>query len=255
MSLVLTPLVNVPVILEGDDLAEVVVQGLADTKIALDDGDILVITQKIVSKSEGRTKSLAGIVPSSSALKLAAWTGKDPRLVELILDESGEVLRAGSEIIIAEHKMGFVCANAGIDQSNVCSPDDETQGIFLLLPRDADYSAERIRKTLTLFSGKRIGVMIIDSQGRPWRKGTAGSCIGLSGVPAIVDLRGQKDLFGRRLTDTCVAVADELAAAASLVMGQAAEGFAIIHVRGFPYELRESSIKEILRPKHKELFR
>lgn len=255
MSLVLTPLENIPVIQEGSDLAGIIIKGLADTQLTLADEDILVVTQKVISKSEGRTRTLSRVIPSQSALELAECTGKDPRLVELILEESTEVLRAGSKTIIAEHKIGFVCANAGIDRSNVCPKNDETQGVFLLLPLDPDLSAERIRTALTLFTSKRIGVMIIDSQGRPWRKGTTGSCIGLSGLPALVDLRGKEDLFGRLLTDAQVAVADELAAAASLVMGQAAEGYAIIHVRGFPYKLRESSIREILRPKHKELFR
>lgn len=255
MSLVLTPLLKIPLICHGDDLVDTLLKGLTATDISLNDNDILIIAQKIVSKSEGRTESLSGIAPSRAAVELASKTGKDARLVEFILQESSEILRAHSDTIIAEHKVGFVCSNAGIDQSNVADENVDGDDLILLLPRDPDRSAHNIRKEIELLTGRQIGVMIIDSHGRPWRKGTVGTCIGISGVPALVDLRGQRDLFGGVLHGTQVGVGDELAGAASLVMGQAAEGYPVIHARGFPYPLRESTLKELLRPKEKDLFR
>ncbi|MFO7683739.1 MAG: coenzyme F420-0:L-glutamate ligase [Chloroflexota bacterium] len=198
-------------------------------------------------------------------LELAAMTEKDARVVELILRESNDVLRARPGAIIVEHRLGFVCANAGIDHSNV-SPLKPSEGFedfqkgnpedwVLLLPEDPDCSAAMIRQTLETETGAKIGVLIIDSHGRAWRNGTAGAAIGLSGLPGLVDLRGHPDLFGFRLRITQVGAADELAAAASLVMGQAAEGKPVVHVRGFPYPLREGSLNELLRPKDQDLFR
>jgi coenzyme F420-0:L-glutamate ligase/coenzyme F420-1:gamma-L-glutamate ligase len=237
---------------KGDDLSKLILDCLDGEGIGLEEGDILVLAQKIVSKAEGRLVDLNQVRPSTEARKLADETGKDPRVTELILRESSHVLRHRPGLIIVEHKLGFVCANAGIDRSNVAGEDQED---VLLLPEDPDRSAASIREDLEKASGSKLGVLIIDSHGRAWRIGTVGISIGFSGVPGIEDLRGDRDLFGYTLKVTEVAVADELAAAASLVMGQADEGIPVIHVRGFPYDLRESSFSEIPRERKFDLFR
>ncbi|GAB4581397.1 MAG: coenzyme F420-0:L-glutamate ligase [Anaerolineales bacterium] len=249
--LTLTPLSGLPLIQPSHDLTELIFQSLISNHLSLEPGDILVLAQKIVSKAEGRKVHLATVTPSPHAKALAAQTEKDPRLVELILRESREVLRTRPGLIIVEHRLGFVCANAGIDHSNVAGDDEWV----LLLPENPDTSAEKLRMALEKTTGARIGVMIIDSHGRAWRQGTVGVAIGISGLPGVVDLRGQPDLTGRILQVTQVGAADELAAAASLVMGQAAEGTPVVHVRGFNYPLREGSLKELIRPKEMDLFR
>ena len=251
MSLVLTPLPGIPLIQEGDDLAKIVLQSLGNVQLELQEGDIIVFTQKIVSKAEGRRVNLTEVTPSPQAETLAAETEKDPRLVELLLKESKQVLRKRPGLIIVEHNLGFICANAGIDHSNVAGSDDW----ILLLPEDPDVSARVLRRGLENSSGARLGVLIIDSHGRAWRNGTVGVTIGISGLPGIVDLRGTIDLFGYELQVTEVGAADELAAAASLMMGQVAEGTPVVHVRGFPYPLREADFNEILRPEEKDMFR
>jgi coenzyme F420-0:L-glutamate ligase/coenzyme F420-1:gamma-L-glutamate ligase len=255
MSLNLTPLVNIPLIRQGDNLADILLNSLAQTSLTLQDNDILVLAQKIVSKTEGRMVNLAAVTPSQRALDLAAQTEKDPRLIELILQESNEVMRVRKGVIVVEHKLGFVCANAGIDHSNVHGEGNTNEEYVLLLPQNPDHSAKVLRDELKQKTGKRIGVMIIDSHGRAWRNGTVGICIGLSGIPALVDERGWQDLFGYTLKATIVGVADELAAAASLVMGQASEGTPAVHVRGFPYPLSEGSLTELIRPKQQDMFR
>jgi coenzyme F420-0:L-glutamate ligase/coenzyme F420-1:gamma-L-glutamate ligase len=264
MPLTLTPLYGIPLIRHGDDLADILVHALQKNNIALQDNDILVLAQKIVSKAEGQTVNLATITPSPRARELAESVQKDARLVELILRESAEILRVRPGTLIVEHRLGFVCANAGIDHSNVHppAPPEEhhnasaaSEEWVLLLPRDPDHSSRMIREKIQTATGKKIGVMIIDTHGRAWRIGTVGVCIGLSGIPPVIDERGWKDLFGRELRITILGAADELAAAASLVMGQAAEGIPAVHVRGFPYPLREGSLKELIRPKEQDLFR
>jgi coenzyme F420-0:L-glutamate ligase/coenzyme F420-1:gamma-L-glutamate ligase len=255
MTLTLTPLPGIPLIHPGDDLPEILLKALPRAGIALQEGDILVIAQKIVSKAQGRLVNLTTVTPSERALALAAETKKDPRLLELVLQESAAVLRTRPGSIIVEHRMGFVCANAGIDHSNVAGEGNLAEEWVLLLPEYPDATALEIRQHLEAASGVHLGVMIIDSHGRAWRLGTVGVAIGLSGVPGLVDLRGRVDLFGYTLRITQVGVADELAAAASLLMGQAAEGTPVVHVRGFPYPLREGSLREILRPKDQDLFR
>ena len=255
MSLSLTPLPGIPLIKPGDDLVGILLNALDKAGLELIDGDVLVLAQKIVSKSEGRFVNLADIQPSDRARSLAAVTEKDVRLVELILEESNQVLRTRPGTIIVEHRLGFVCANAGIDHSNVSGEGDAEQDWVLLLPLNPDQSAQELRNRLEAHSGIRIGVMIIDSHGRAWRQGVVGTAIGLSGLPALVDLRGKPDLFGYTLRITQVAAADELAGAASLMMGQAAEGTPVVHVRGFPYSLREASMTELLRPRELDLFR
>lgn len=255
MSLILSPLQHIPLIQSGDNLAEIVLNAIEKTGLTLQDQDILVFAQKIISKAEGRLVNLVTIQPSARAIDLANQTDKDPRLVELILCESREVLRTRPGTIIVEHKLGFVCANAGIDHSNVAGAGDTAEEWVLLLPTDPDRSAETLRDKFFSKTGKRIGVLIIDSHGRAWRNGTVGVAIGLAGMPGLEDLRGRQDLFDFTLRITQVGAADELAAAASLVMGQAAEGTPVVHVRGFPYPLRAGSLQELIRPKDQDLFR
>jgi coenzyme F420-0:L-glutamate ligase / coenzyme F420-1:gamma-L-glutamate ligase len=254
MPLILSPIKNIPLIRPGDDLATIIITALLPSAISLEDGDIFVITQKVVSKAENRFVNLMEIQASDNAIELANKIDKDPRLVEMILRESKEVLRYRPGTIIVEHRLGFVCANAGIDHSNVTQAVMGEEWI-LLLPLDPDSSAANIRQKIEAVTEKNVGVLIIDSHGRAWRLGVVGVTIGLSGIPALVDLRGRQDLFDYSLNITQVAAADELAAAASLMMGQAAERTPIIHVRGFPYSSRESSVSELFRPKELDLFR
>ena len=253
MTLTLIPLPRIPFIKPGDDLVRVILTSLERTGLTFQDGDILVIAQKIVSKSEGRLVDLKTVTPSTQAVELAERSEKDPRIVELILRESKSVLRSRPGTIIVEHHLGFVCANAGIDQSNVKKENDGDW--VLLLPLNPDETAANIRRRLEKISDARLGVLIIDSHGRAWRLGTAGVAIGLSGLPGLVDLRGEKDLFGYQLRISEVGAADELASAASLLMGQAAESKPVILVRGFPYPLQEGNLNELIRPKEQDLFR
>ncbi len=275
-QLTLTALLGIPLVWPGDNLAELIIEGAKRASLQLQDGDIIVLAQKIVSKAEGRWMNLGQVIPSPRALELAAQTEKDPRLVELILRESNQVLRHRPGTIIVEHRLGFVCASAGIDHSNVPNPhikstaeittgqnraeesshtNHSTEEWVLLLPENPDASAERIRQSLQAASDVHLGVLIIDSHGRAWRMGTVGVAIGLAGMPGLVDLRGQPDLFDFRLQITQLGAADELAAAASLVMGQASEGSPVVLARGFPYALREGSLPELLRPHQQDLFR
>jgi len=248
-GLVLKSLVDIPAIRAGDDLAQIALAGLARADDRLQSGDVLVFAQKIVSKAEGRTVELAGVTPSERAYELGQQTGIDPRRVELILQESTEVIRQRRDLLIVRHRLGFTLANAGIDASNV------DEGHLLLLPLDPDASATRIRSALRQRTGIDIGVLIIDSWGRPWRVGTVGCAIGLSGLPGLIDMRGRPDLNGRLLQGTEIGFADELAAAASILMGQAAEGRPIVLARGLPYERREGTARELLRPESMDLFR
>lgn len=251
-SLVITPLEGLPLVKSGDDLPTLLLAALTRQQLTLQAGDVVVIAQKIVSKAEGRMRQLKDVTPSQKAKELAEITLKDPRVVQLILDESNEVLRARPNLLVVEHKLGFICANAGIDHSNLAGEDGEA---VLLLPADPSASAAKIRAELERASGARLGVVIIDSHGRAWREGTVGVAIGISGIPGVVDLRGRTDLAGRVLEVSTLGAADELAAAASLAMGQAAEGCPAVHVRGFPYPLRDGSFIEIIRSKERDAFR
>lgn len=251
-SLEIRPLINIPLIVQGDSLADIISRTVNEQSIHVEDGDIFVIAQKVVSKAEGRMINLESVKPSQKAIEVAAVVEKDPRFVELVLQESKSLVRAKPGVLIVEHLRGFISANAGIDHSNVRGGAGEW---VLLLPEDPDRSARQIRAALEDIYQVKLGVLIIDSHGRAWRMGTVGTSIGLSGVPGLVDLRGKEDLFGYTLRITQVAAADELAAAASLVMGQADEGTPIVHVRGFPYSLRESMLSEIIRPQEQDLFR
>jgi coenzyme F420-0:L-glutamate ligase / coenzyme F420-1:gamma-L-glutamate ligase len=255
LSLILTPIPGIPLIEPGDDLAAIIFSAILKIGINIEDNDIFVVAQKIVSKAEGRLVHLSQVVATAEAESLAKEIEKDPRLVTLILCESNEVLRKRVGTIVVEHKRGFVCANAGIDHSNVRGKWGSEAEWVLLLPENPDGSARNIRDGLQMLSQKKLGVVIIDSHGRAWRMGTSGIAIGLAGVPGLVDLRGTPDLYGFRLKITQVAAADELAAAASLVMGQADEMLPVVHVRGFPYPLREAELSELIRPKDLDLFR
>ncbi len=242
---------DIPMIQTGDDLVEILLQSLEKAQIGLQDGDVLVLAQKIVSKAEGRWVNLETVSPRPEAEALAAETEKDPRLVEMILRECRQVIRKRPGLIITEHNLGFISANAGIDHSNVMG----SENWVLLLPEDPSASAGRLRERLEQASGAKIGVLVIDSHGRAWRNGTVGITIGLSGVPGVVDRRGELDLFGYELRATIVGAADELAAGASLLMGQVDEATPVVLVRGFPYPLREAGLDEILREEEQDLFR
>jgi coenzyme F420-0:L-glutamate ligase/coenzyme F420-1:gamma-L-glutamate ligase len=245
-ELTLRALEGIALVQPGDDPADLVLAGMAADP--LKSGDVFVLAQKIVSKAEGRQVDLDSVTPSPRAVELGLATDKDPRLVELILSESSEVLRVRRGILIVVHRLGFVCANAGIDQSNV-------SGGALLLPKDPDRSCRQIRRSLFDKTGIDVAVLIIDSLGRAWRNGTIGTALGVSGLPGLLDLRGVADLYGRELQSTEIGLADELAAAASLIMGQAAEGRPIVLARGVPYDRRDGSAAELLRPLAMDLFR
>ncbi|MGE3934488.1 MAG: coenzyme F420-0:L-glutamate ligase [Rhodospirillaceae bacterium] len=242
----LTALPGVPRVRAGDDLAALCREALARAGLDLRVGDALVLAQKIVSKAEGRSVRLAEVTPSARAARLAREADKDPRLVELILSEAAEVVRTRPGLIIVRHRLGLVMANAGIDVSNV---DDD--GSVLLLPVDPDRSAAAIRAGL----GAAGAVLVIDSVGRAWRNGTVGLCIGAAGLPALLDLRGRPDMNGRPLQVTTVALADEIAAAASLLMGQADEGRPVVHVRGLALPDGDGTARDLVRPLELDLFR
>ncbi len=250
MQMTITALPGIPLIRPGDDLAGLILSSAKEGGIELQSGDVLAVAQKVVSKAENRFVDLSKVEPSAAAMELAEDAQKDPRLVEVILSESREVLRVRPGLIIVEHRLGFICANAGVDHSNVGGDDT-----VLLLPEEPERSAAEIRYALESATGAEIAVLVIDSHGRAWRMGTEGVAIGVSGFPALLDLRGKPDLFGQTLEVTQVGLADELAAAASLMMGQSDERRPVVHVRGFPYPLREGSIQEIIRPKELDLFR
>ncbi|QKR98855.1 coenzyme F420-0:L-glutamate ligase [Sphingomonas sp. CL5.1] len=246
-----TALAGVPVVRPGDDLCRVVMQATQASGMALEDSDVVVLAQKIVSKAEGRQVALDSVAPSPAALEMAARTGKDARLVELILSESDEVVRERPNLLIVRHRLGLVLANAGIDQSNVL-PGEGPQA--LLLPIDPDASAARLRDALREATGRTVAVLVIDSLGRAWRMGTTGTAIGVAGLPAVLDLRGRPDLTGRKLESSELGLADEIAAAASLAMGQADEGTPIVILRGLSYAADGSSARAIVRPRGMDLF-
>jgi coenzyme F420-0:L-glutamate ligase/coenzyme F420-1:gamma-L-glutamate ligase len=253
VQLTLTALPNIPLIKPNDDLVEIILKSLTDAALELREDDVLVVAQKIVSKAEGRLVRLSAVTPSARAVEIAAQTQKDARQVEVILSETKEIVRMRVNSLIVEHRLGFVCANAGVDRSNVEAPDGEEY--LLMLPENPDRSCADIREKLRARVGVTVGVIINDSHGRAWRSGTVGIAIGAAGVPALLDLRGHPDLFNYTLHATQVGLADELAAAASLLMGQADEGRPIIHIRGVPYPLREGNAKELIRAKEMDMFR
>ena len=250
---VLKALAGVPLVKPGDDLAAIILTALATSGEKLRDGDVLVIAQKIVSKAQNRFVRLKTVTPSARAEQLARVAHKDPRLVELILKESAEVIRCRKDVLIVAHKLGFIMANAGIDQSNIDHGTDDS--VVLLLPENPDKTCAELRSALSLRSGADVAVLINDSHGRAFRKGTVGVAIGASGLPALRDLRGAPDLYQRQLQSTQVALADEIAAAASLLMGQANEGRPIILARGVPGPRGEGVAADLVRSKELDLFR
>lgn len=254
-TLNLKALTGFPLIKKGDYLPNLVDSTLDTNGIDLQDGDVLIIAQKVISKAEGRQVRLKSINPSEEAQRLAGLTDKDPRVVELILQESASILRHRPGLIVTEHKLGFICANAGIDRSNLQQSGKDGDESVLLLPEDPSRSAHEMRDYLEKRRKCRIGVLVIDSHGRAWREGTVGISIGFSGLPGIVDKIGNQDLFGYELKVTRIAAVDELAAAASLLMGQADEGLPVVHARGFPYPLREGVFTELPRKVESDLFR
>ena len=248
----LTAVADIPLIHPGDDLSTVLINALEKNAIRLQDKDIVVVAQKIVSKAEGRYVDLSGVRPSLRACELAQAVEKDPRLVEVILGESEEVLRYRPGVLVAVHRLGFVMANAGVDHSNLEQHSDER---ILLLPEDPDASCATLRARLAAHFSVQLGVIINDSVGRAWRNGTVGLALGVAGVPALQDLRGRKDLSGRELLVSQVGVADEIAAAASLLMGQANEGLPVVVVRGLAWESCDDGVGTVLRPKQLDMFR
>ena len=252
-SITYTALPNIPLVQPGDDVCAIIRAGLADAEIALQDGDVIVIAQKIVSKSENRYVDLGQIMPSVKAQELAEVTGKDARHIEAVLSESSEVLRTRKNVIIVAHRLGFVMANAGIDESNIAHGDGSER--VLLLPVDPDRTCREIKATLDRNFAVSVGVIINDSFGRAWRNGVVGVALGAAGISSLQNLVGSPDLFGRLMKVTEVAVGDELAAAASLVMGQGAEGTPIVHVRGFQNRAPENDAATLVRPKNMDMFR
>ncbi|HEX2942827.1 MAG TPA: coenzyme F420-0:L-glutamate ligase [Rhodopila sp.] len=243
---------GLPMVRAGDDLPELILAGLRQAGLALQARDVVVIAQKIVSKAEGRTVDLATVEPSAQAVALAAKIGKDPDIVEVVLSESAKVVRSRPNLLIMQHRLGFVMANAGVDQSNVAEPDGKRRA--LLLPVDPDASAAAIRSRLMAAAQVDLGVVISDSFGRPWRRGTAGVAIGCAGLPSLIDLRGQPDLFGRTLEVSIIGFADEIAAAASLLQGQAAEAQPVVIVRGLAWQAPDAPVADVIRPPEEDLF-
>ena len=250
-ALQLTALPDIPMVREGDDIAALIIHALGARELR--EGDVIVVAQKIVSKAEGRSVDLATVTPSVEAIRLAEEVGKDPRLVEVVLSESVRVVRSRPNLIIVQHRLGFVMANAGVDQSNVAPADGVHRA--LLLPRDPDASAEALREKLQQHYGVALGVVISDSFGRAWRRGTCGIAIGAAGLPSLIDLRGQPDLFGRTLEVSIIGFADEIAAAASLLQGQAAEAQPVVLVRGLVWTAPAAPAAAMVRSPEEDLFR
>ena len=245
---------DLPEVRPGDDLAALIADCLRRFRMKLRAGDVLVVAQKIVSKAEGRIVDLTTVEARPEAVRLAAKCDKDPRLVELVLRESSGVLRTVPGVIIVEHRLGLVLANAGIDQSNLRPGDDH--GHALLLPEDPDASAAALRQALAAHFGvERLGVIVNDSVGRAWRLGTVGLAIGVAGMTALWDLRGDRDLFGRELLVSETGIADQVASAAQIVQGEGDEGTPVVRVRGLERLGPAQTARDLLRPHDQDLFR
>jgi len=248
--LTILPVKGIPDIKKGDDLGKLILGKVEDQGDEFQQGDIAVLSQKIVSKAEGRVLRLSKIIPSDFAKTIANETGKDPRQVEVVLRESKKIIRMRAGHLITETSQGFICANAGVDQSNVGTKRDSVT----LLPRDSDASADRIRKTIHHTTGKDVPVIITDTFGRAWRIGQVNFAIGISGMRPIHDYRGTKDMYRRTLQVTEIAVADELASAAELVMNKA-DRVPVVIVRGYKAARGRGRVKDLIRPEEFDLFR
>jgi coenzyme F420-0:L-glutamate ligase / coenzyme F420-1:gamma-L-glutamate ligase len=253
MVLTLAPIPNIPMVQPGDDLCALLIFACEQGDLVPADGDVLVIAQKIVSKAEGRYVDLAKVRASARAQKLALEVEKDPRLVEVILSESRRVVRQRPGVLIVEHRLGFIMANAGVDRSNV-EPGAGNEPV-LLLPSDPDGTAAALLGRFAARFGGRLGVIIADSWGRPWRHGTVGVALGAAGIPVVLDLRGRRDLFDQELRVTQTGFADEIASAASLLMGQANEAIPAVLVRGLSWQQPPAPARALIRPAQEDLFR
>ncbi len=250
-SVEIIPVTGLPEIQEGDALAPMILEAIEASGAKIRDRDILVLAQKIVSKAEGRLLDLNSVEPSREALDIANRDGRDPRLVEAVLRESNEIVVASERALIVEHRTGAVCAHAGIDRSNVKGGKDRV----LLLPRDADLSARKLHEEVKRTTNAFVPVLIADTQGRAFRRGVVGVAIGCAGLEPLVDLRGEKDRTGRMLEITILAHADEIAAAASLVMGQDKQGIPAVLIRGLDYHEGNTPARALYRTKEEDLFR
>ncbi len=235
---------------KGDDIADLIIKSIKDKNESLQENDVVIITHKIISKAEGRTTDLRNIVPSEVSKKISSNTGKDPRLVELIISQSNEIVKIERDIIITETKHGFVCANAGIDTSNVGKLSDHV----LLLPDDPDESARNIRNDINAKTGVNVGIIISDTFGRPFRKGQVNIAIGVAGIDPIKSYIGKRDMYGKILKVTEIAIADEITSAAELVMGKSSR-VPVSIVRGYNFSFNDSSISKVTRSKKEDLFR
>lgn len=250
-SISITALPGIPLIESGDNLPQIILDALSRAGLALVNGDVLVVTSKIVSKAEGRLFDLNAVVPRDEANHLAQETRKDPRIVELVLRESRMISRKAPGVLVTQHRLGFISANAGIDQSNV----NGSENMVLLLPVDPDDSAESIRRNLRELTGADVGIVISDSHGRPFRMGNVGAAIGVAGMPALLDLRGKPDLFGRELKISIQGYADLVASAANLLTGEADEGRPVVLVRGLQFPAAEGHARELVRPPEQDLYK
>lgn len=248
-SISITALEGIPLIKQGDDLAELIVAAAARADLQLNRGDIIVVCQKAVSKSEGRVFDLNQVTPSEIAKNVAAKWEKDPRVVELVLRQTNRIVRMDRGVIIVETGPGWICANAGLDESNSMADN-----LAILLPVDADASATKLRTDLKRLTGADLAVLVSDTFGRPWRDGLTEVCLGISGMEAMLDLRGTHDMGGRELSHTVVAVADELACAAGLLM-EKASGVPAVLIRGYVYKPAPGTAKTLIRPAEADLFR
>lgn len=250
-SYTVVALPDIPLIQTGDDLVPIILNGLAAANLVLETGDVLVISSKIVSKAEGRLVALSSVQPGDKAQRLANVTDKDPRVVELVLQESEAISRSAKGVLVTEHRLGFVSANAGIDQSNI----DDADAHVLLLPLDPDKSALQMRDALLAQTGQTVAIVITDTHGRPFRMGNVGVAMGVAGMQALTDLRGQKDLFGRELAITMQGYADMVASAAHLLTGEGAEGRPIVLIRGLAFLQGNGKAKDLYRPRDRDLYR
>jgi coenzyme F420-0:L-glutamate ligase/coenzyme F420-1:gamma-L-glutamate ligase len=248
VSLVGVP--GVPMIQPGDDLPALVVDAFSRAGLEPQTGDVVVVTSKVVSKAEGRIVDLRTVVPSARALELARVTEKDPQLVELVLRESTDVVRAVPNTLLVRHRLGFMSANGAIDRSNA-----DGEHTALLMPIDPDASASNIKAALDAEFGADVGVLVTDTHGRPFRRGNIGVAVGVAGFEAVVDMVGTRDLFGRELKATVIALADEIAAAAALVSGETSEGLPVVLVRGVTTRPGDTGSSELLFPAERDLFR